>query len=71
MKNKLRYIPIQISHLPRLNYLIVGSNLLESFDLSVKSMNSLLRLSLADNRQLIHVPVDLYMTLPIMLALDG
>ena len=62
MKNKLHHIPIQITHLPRLNHLIVGSNLLEKFVLSVKSMTSLFQLSLVNNQRLTHIPVDLFMT---------
>ena len=71
MKNKLHCIPIQITHLPRLNHLIVGSNLLENFVLSVKSMTNLFQLSLASNRQLTHIPVDLYTIRPIILVLSG
>lgn len=69
MKNKLRSIPVQITQLPHLNQLLVGSNLLENFVLSVKSMTSLFLLSLANNRQLTHLPVDLYTVRPISLKL--
>ena len=71
MKNKLHYIPIQISHLPLLHHLVVGSNSLESFILSTKRMTSLFQLSLAGNRQLTHIPVDLYLIRPIILDLEG
>ena len=61
MKNKLHCIPIQITRLPLLNHLIVGSNLLGKFVLGVKSMTSLFQLSLVNNQRLAHIPVDLYM----------
>ena len=70
MQNKLRCIPIQITRLPHLNNLLVGSNLLENFVLSVKSMASLSLLSLANNRQLTHIPVDLYRVHRIALSLS-
>jgi len=71
MKNKLRCIPIQITCLPLLNHLVVGSNLLESFILSVKGMKSLVQLSLAGNRQLMHIPADLFMSRSTILDLAG
>ena len=71
MKNKLCCIPVQIAQLPHLNHLLVGSNLLENFVLSVKSMTSLFQLSLANNRRLTHIPVDLYTVRPIVLVLSG
>ena len=71
MKNKLHYIPIQITRLPLLNHLVVGSNLLESFILSVTNMTNLFQLSLAGNQQLTHIPADVYMIRPIILDLTG
>ena len=71
MKNKLHCIPVQVSHLPLLKHLVVGSNLLESFILSVMSMTSLFQLSLTGNKQLTRIPVDLYLIHPIILDLAG
>ena len=71
MKNKLRHVPIQITRLPLLNHLNIGSNLLESFILSVKNITNLLQLSLAGNRQLTHIPADLYAIRPMIIDLGG
>ncbi|XP_065912829.1 leucine-rich repeat-containing protein 57-like isoform X2 [Dysidea avara] len=59
MRNKLCYVPNQIACLPHLNTLAVASNLLECFPLSVTSMSNLQQLSLADNRKLRRIPIDL------------
>jgi len=58
MRNKLRYIPNQINFLPHLNTFAVASNLLENFPLSVASMTNLRQLSVADNRKLRRIPID-------------
>lgn len=70
MRNKLRNVPNQITCLPHLNTFAVASNLLESFPLSVASMTKLRQLSVADNRKLQRIPIDLLKLYDLQLLLS-